>query len=114
MLCVWRARVLGGLLSLWGAWVQQGRGFVVWIGPGEVFLPCWPPLLQHPPPEVLGMASPTPEVLGRTEVIAASPLRVWMSEVRGMMSSKLMTTELQATTTLTVLALHSNTDKYKI
>lgn len=78
----WGARVLGRLLSLGGARVQEGRGFVGVEGPVVVWAGgAGLPVLRHPP-EVLEGAV-TPLVVVGTEVIRASSFGVWMSVVIG-------------------------------
>lgn len=78
----WRAGVLGGLLGLRRARVQQRRWFVRMEGPAVVVWPrwtCWP-VLWHPP-EVLRRAFSSLMVVGM-EVITTSPFGVWMPEIQ--------------------------------
>lgn len=75
------AGVLGRLLSLRGARVQQWRGFVRVEGPAVVLRPggtCWP-VLRHPP-EVLKRAFSSLVVVG-TEFVRTSSFGVWMPEI---------------------------------
>lgn len=78
----WRAGVLGRLLSLRGARVQQRRRFVRVEGPVIVLWPRWTrwPVLRHPP-EVLKRAVSSLVVVGTEFIRTSSFDGVWMPEI---------------------------------